>query len=68
MVHEREQEHVAFTNRQARINGCLIIGMAVGCCLLLYLGSPGLRRASKRSAILEILFTVLLLVLFQVVF
>lgn len=65
VLHEREQEHVRFTNRQALINGALVVALAAACAGALWSASGALRQASLRPVLQEVGFTVGLLVLFQ---
>lgn len=68
VVHEREQEHVRFTNRQALINGCMLIGLGFLCSVATVFASKEIRRGPKKHVVIDILFTLGLLMLFQILF
>ena len=68
VLHTREQEHVRFTNRAALVSGCLVVGLAVLLCLLVVGLSRSIREGPKKPVVLDVLFTLGLLMAFQVVF
>lgn len=68
VLHEREQEHIKFTNRTAMINGCLLVVLAAILSATVLGASQRVRNEPKKHVFIDIGFTFLLLAMFQVVF